>query len=52
MGCTFPVGFEPAEKPINLPWLNVVVKASAKMLRAELPVQRNKTLKIFKFIKI
>jgi len=40
---TTPVGWLPAEKALNFPWPIRFSTASAMMLRAELPVHRNRT---------
>jgi hypothetical protein len=44
IGCTSPFGWLPALKPRNLSLPQRPIEHSAMMLRAELPVHRNKTL--------
>jgi hypothetical protein len=43
-GCTTPLGWLPALKPRNRPLPHRFMAHSAIMLRAELPVHRNRTL--------
>lgn len=43
-GCTAPLGWLPALRPRNFPWPQWLMSASARMLRAELPVHRKSAL--------
>jgi hypothetical protein len=43
-GCTLPLGKLPALKPLKRPFPQCSTSTSARVLRAELPVQRNRTL--------
>src|SRR5271170_2796058 len=44
IGCTAPLGWLPALKPLNFPLPQRLMAHSAMMLRAEFPVHRNSTL--------
>src|SRR5512134_337852 len=50
-GCTRPFGWLPALKALKRPLPMALSRTSAMMLRAELPVQRNRTLKVFGFMR-